>query len=169
MIALLNCVLIRLPRWHCVTFYCAFSNIHLFCKLTPDCILQLCDLLKNKNTICKFLVSHLCCLFIILNMSRCQTPCFFHKFCSIPSQCLHNMSFSQIACFFPGTHKLFHEPLLDLLTPLLSTPPVFPRMVTFSFHESIFDILSALSLATFVVSDVMNHLPVLHSFHFLSS
>ena len=77
---------------------------------------------------------------------------------------------NQIACLFPGTHKLFHEPLFDTLTPLLSTASVFPQMVAFSFHYSIFDIVSTLSLETsFVVSDIMKYLPVLHSFHFLSS
>ena len=42
--------------WHCVTFYCAYSKIHLFCKWTPKCILQLCNLLPNKkNTTREFL------------------------------------------------------------------------------------------------------------------
>ena len=95
-------------------------------------------------------------------MSHCQTYAFFHKSCSIPKQCLHNMSSNQIACLFPGTHKLFHEPLFNILTPLLFTPSVFLQMVVFSFHKSIFDILSPLSLATyFVVSDIMSYLPVL--------
>ena len=67
---------------------------------------------------------------------------FFHNFCSIPKHCLHDMSSNQITFLFSGTHKLFHEPLFDILTPLLFTPWVFPQMVAFSFHKFIFDILS---------------------------
>ena len=126
---------------------------------------------QQKHNSRIFTSSHLCCLLIFLNMSHCQTLC-QTKSCSIPKQCLHNISSNQIACFFPGTHKLFHEPLFEILTPLLfsPTPSVFLQMVVFFFHKSIFDIVSALSLATsFVVSDIMNHLPILHSFHFRSS
>ena len=100
-------------------------------------------------------------------MSHCQTYALFHKSCSIPKQCLHNMFSNQIACLFPGTHKLFHEPRFDILPPLLFTPSVFVQMVFFSFHKSIFDIFSALSLATyFLVPDIMSYLLILKQFPF---
>ena len=93
-------------------------------------------------------------LLIFFNMSHCKTLCFFVKSCGIPKECLHDISSKQITCLFPGTHKLFHEPLFEIIIFLLSTLSVCLQMTTFSFHKSIFDIVSVLSLATsFVVSD----------------
>ena len=58
LIDVLDSSLIHHPGWHCVTFYCAFLNIHLCCKLTCNCILQLCDFLpNNRNTTHEFLQS----------------------------------------------------------------------------------------------------------------
>ena len=68
LIAVLNSALIHLTGWHCVTFYCAFSVIHLCCKLTPNGILQLCNL-QQKQNLWIFTVSHLCCLFTFLNVT----------------------------------------------------------------------------------------------------
>ena len=156
LIDVLDSPLIIFPGWHCVTFSSAFSNNHLWPSSK-----------QQKHNSWVFTVSYLCCLLTFLNISHCQTYAFFHKSCSIPKQCLHNMSSNQIACLFPGTHKLFHEPLFDIVTPLLFTPSVFLQTVVFSFHKSIFDIFSALSLATyFLVPDIMNYLLILKQFPF---
>ena len=156
LIDVLESPLIIFPGWHCVTFSCAFSNNHLWPSSK-----------QQKHNSWVFTVSYLSCLLIFLNMSHCQTYALFHKSRSIPKQCLHNMFSNQITCLFPGTHKLFHEPRFDILPPLLFTPSVFVQMVFFSFHKSIFDIFSALSLATyFLVPDIMSYLLILKQFPF---
>ena len=154
MISVLTSALIHLPGWHCVTFYCAFSNINLCCRLRPTSFCDFVTLFQTRKTQLVIFYSLPSLLFIqIFNYVT-----------------LFAMSSNQITFLFRETHKLFHEPLFNILTPLLSTPSVFPQMIAFSFHKSIIDIVPTLSLATsFVVSDIMNHLPILCSFHFLSS
>ena len=153
MIDILNSALIHLHGCHCVTFYCALSNNHLYYKLTPSAFYNFVTFFQTTK---RQLVSFYSPLSLLFNdIFKCHVArpyAFFHKCCSIPKQCLHDMSYNQIACLFPGTHKLFREPLFDILSPSLSTPSEFLQMVVFSFHKLIFDIVSALFLETsFVV------------------
>ena len=98
------------------------------------------------------------CLFFIhiFKYVTLPDPMFFSTNLAVSqsSVCLICTPIRSLVCFLK--RKLFHQPLFDILTPLLSTPSVFPRMVAFSFCKAIFDIVSALSQAiSFVVSDII--------------
>ena len=89
------------------------------------------------------------CLFFIhiFKYVTLPDPMFFSTNLAVSqsSVCLICTPIRSLVCFLK--RKLFHQPLFDILTPLLSTPSVFPQMVAFSFCKSIFDIVSALSQA----------------------
>ena len=123
---------------------------------------------QQKHNSWIFIVFHLCCLLIFFYIPQYQTLHFSPQILQHPESVLAWYVILPDRSFFPGTHKLFYEPLFDTLIRLLSTLLVFLQMVVFSFYKSIFHIVSELSLATsFLVPHIINHLSILYSLLFL--